>query len=106
MEPNQITESKKRNIVDMTSNELSSKLKSKQDFVAYLDQHRKWNFISIRSIIDMRDVVIPVMISCLPKLWLILTCLSTFEQCSTIFQARAPLPRTSSATCSQGRSTC
>ena len=33
MEPNQITESKKRNIVDMTSNELSSKLKSKQDFV-------------------------------------------------------------------------
>ena len=41
MESTQITESKKRTISHISAQELVGKLKSKQDFLVYLDQHRK-----------------------------------------------------------------
>ena len=41
MEPDPITETKKRTLGSMLAAELSWKLKSKQDFVVYLGQHRK-----------------------------------------------------------------
>ena len=41
MESTQITESKKRTIGHVAAQELISKLRSKQDFIVYLDQHRK-----------------------------------------------------------------
>ena len=41
MEQQQITESKKRTLSMMQAGELAWKFKSKQDFVVYLDQHRK-----------------------------------------------------------------
>ena len=39
MESTQITESKKRMIGHISAQELVGKLKSKQDFLVYLDQH-------------------------------------------------------------------
>ena len=42
MEQQQITESKKRTLSMMQAGELAWKFKSKQDFVVYLDQHRKF----------------------------------------------------------------
>ena len=45
MESNQITESKKRTLGYVTAQELSGKLRSKQDFIVYLDQHRKFQQI-------------------------------------------------------------
>ena len=44
MEQQQITETKKRTMGYMLATELQWKLKSKQDFVVYLDQHRKHLF--------------------------------------------------------------
>lgn len=41
MESDPITETKKRTLGTMLAAELSWKLKSKQDFVVYLEQHRK-----------------------------------------------------------------
>ena len=41
MESNQILESKKRSLGFIQANELNWKLKSKADFVQYLDKHRK-----------------------------------------------------------------
>ena len=41
MESTQITESKKQTIGMVHAQELASKFKSKQDFIVYLDQHRK-----------------------------------------------------------------
>ena len=41
MESNQIQESKKRTIGFMQGQELQWKLKSKADFIQYLDKHRK-----------------------------------------------------------------
>ena len=38
MESNPVTESKKRQIGQITAAELSFKFKSKQDFIVYLDQ--------------------------------------------------------------------
>ena len=42
MEANLITESKKRQIGAIMPSELGWKLKSKLDFITYLDQHRKY----------------------------------------------------------------
>ena len=42
MESTQIQESKKRSINYMQAVELQAKLKSKADFVQYLDKHRKY----------------------------------------------------------------
>ena len=47
MESRQITESKKRSLGFIQANELNYKLKSKADFVQYLDKHRKLIFIFI-----------------------------------------------------------
>ena len=44
MESNQITESKKRTLQTVTTQDLVGKLRSKQDFIIYLDQHRKCPF--------------------------------------------------------------
>ena len=41
MESSEITESKKRSLGFIQANELNYKLKSKADFVQYLDKHRK-----------------------------------------------------------------
>ena len=41
MDPDQITETKKRSIGYMQAQELQWKLKSKQDLLTYLDSHRK-----------------------------------------------------------------
>ena len=46
MESTQIQESKKRSINYMQAVELQGKLKSKADFVQYLDKHRKCTFAS------------------------------------------------------------
>ena len=42
MESTQIVESKKRAIGQITAQELSYKLKSKMDFIVYLDKHCKY----------------------------------------------------------------
>ena len=42
MESTQIQESKKRTIGFMQAQELQWKLKSKADFIQYLDKHRKY----------------------------------------------------------------
>ena len=42
MEQQQITETKKRTMGFMLAAELQWKLKSKQDFIVYLDQHRTY----------------------------------------------------------------
>ena len=42
MESSQQIESKKRTIGQMNAAELSWKLKSKEDFIVYLDKHRKY----------------------------------------------------------------
>ena len=47
MESEQITESKKRSIGQITANELAFKFKSKQDFIVYLDQQYVSKFYSI-----------------------------------------------------------
>ena len=41
MENTQIDSSKKRSIVQMQAQEIAWKLKSKADFVQYMDKHRK-----------------------------------------------------------------
>ena len=38
---------KKRSLTYMNANELTGKLRSKADFLAYLDKHRKYRFILI-----------------------------------------------------------
>ena len=47
MESEQIVESKKRTLGFMQAQELQWKLKSKADFVQYLDKHRKYPRFSI-----------------------------------------------------------
>ena len=47
MERDPQIESKKRSLGHLAAAELSWKLKSKEDFIIYLDQHRKC-FISVR----------------------------------------------------------
>ena len=42
MESTQITNSKKRSVGDMQATELYSRLRSKADFIQYLDKHRKY----------------------------------------------------------------
>ena len=37
------TTSKKRNLKEITTNELLGRLRSKQDFYQYMDKHRKWD---------------------------------------------------------------
>ena len=45
MESSQIQDSKKRTIGFMQAQELQWKLKSKADFVQYLDKHRKYLYL-------------------------------------------------------------
>ena len=45
MDTTKITESKKRTFGMIAAQELAGKFKSKQDFIVFLDQHRKWNSI-------------------------------------------------------------
>ena len=45
MEGNQISSSKKRSIVEMQAQEIAWKLKSKADFVQYMDKHRKCQYL-------------------------------------------------------------
>ena len=42
MQQDQITESKKRSIEYLDARELSWKLKSKADFISYLDKHKQY----------------------------------------------------------------
>ena len=47
MDSNDNIQSKKRTLGYMNANELTWKFKSKEDFIVYLDKHRKYNNILI-----------------------------------------------------------
>ena len=59
MESEQITQTKKRTLTMMHESELAGRIKSKQDIMVYLEQHRKyeiWPVVSIygsyKSVVD------------------------------------------------------
>lgn len=47
MDSNQVIQGKKRSLGFMMAQELSWKLKSKEDFIIYLDKHRKYRVSNI-----------------------------------------------------------
>ena len=47
MDSNPAAQSKKRSLVYMNAQELAGKLKSKEDFIVYLDKHRKYKVARI-----------------------------------------------------------
>ena len=52
MEGNQINSSKKRPLHFMQTQELQGRLKSKEDFFKYLDEHRKCHYIQLLTLLQ------------------------------------------------------